>query len=167
MRASTETSGRAGVQRVYKYLKEEITGKKKPEVQKTNLGTCCGPQKAPGAPTKAPRRDASGCPACSVQNKKVPVRRCRYRTKFRAKNCALNPKLGDWEDIYNLERVRTGIDLKSYEVCATYHNIVVGIMPRGVKFFDRAPQPAKVLPSAPGAGRINHRQLVLPQAARR
>ena len=59
--------------------------------------------------------------------------------KFRAKCCALNPKLGDWEDIYNLERVRTGIDLKSYEVCATYHNIVVGVMPRGVKFFDRAP----------------------------
>ena len=99
--------------------------------------------------------------------KKVPVRRCRYRTKFRAKNCALNTKLRDWEDIYNLERVRTGIDLKSYEVCATYHNIVVGVMPRGVKFFDRAPQPAKVLPSAPWAGRINHRQLVLPQAERR
>ena len=71
MRASTETSGRAGVQRVYKYLKEETTGKKKPEAQKkTNLGTCCGPQKAPNAPTEAPRRGASGCPACSAQNKK-------------------------------------------------------------------------------------------------
>ena len=90
-----------------------------------------------------------------------------FLRKFRAKNCALNTKLGDWEDIYNLERVRTGIDLKSYEVCATYHNIVVGVMPRGVKFFDRAPKPAKVLPSAPWAGRINHRQLVLPQAERR
>jgi hypothetical protein len=44
---------------------------------------------------------------------------------------------------------------------------VVGIVPRVVKFFDRAPQPAKVLPSAPGAGRINHRQLILPQAQRR
>lgn len=90
-----------------------------------------------------------------------------FLTKFRAESCALNPKLGDWEDIYNLKRVKTGINLKGCEVCVTYGYVVVGVVPRGVKFFDRAPQPAKVLPGAPGAGRINYRQLVLPQAQRR
>ena len=90
-----------------------------------------------------------------------------FLTKFRAENCALNPKLGDWEDIYNLEREKTGIDLKSCEVCETYRHVVVGVVPRVVKFFDRAPQPAKMLRGAPGAGRINCRQLFLPQAKHR
>ena len=80
-----------------------------------------------------------------------------FLRKFRAENCALNTKLGDWEDLHNLERIETGIELKSYEVCETYSHVVVGVVPHGVKFFDRAPQPAKVLPGAPWAGRINHR----------
>jgi hypothetical protein len=52
-----------------KYLKKEAADKKKPEAQQTNLGICCELRKAPGAPTEAPQRDASGCPGCPVQMK--------------------------------------------------------------------------------------------------
>jgi hypothetical protein len=35
--------------------------------------------------------------------------------EFRAQSYAFNPKLWDWEDIHNLERVKTGKDLKSFK----------------------------------------------------
>jgi hypothetical protein len=50
---------------------------------------------------------------------------------------------------------------------STYHNVDVGIMPRVVELLDSAPQPAEVLSGAPGARRIDQRQLILPQAAHR
>jgi hypothetical protein len=43
-------------------------------------------------------------------SKKMPV--FSVLRKFHAQSYALNPKLGDWEDIHNLGRIKTGKKFK-------------------------------------------------------
>jgi hypothetical protein len=89
-----EASGIAVKQRVISTKKENLPVKVAGDAE-IYLGTCCVLQQDLGAPKEAPRKDASGCRRCSVQEKKlekeVVVLKCSYlsfalRTAFSTQN---------------------------------------------------------------------------------
>jgi hypothetical protein len=70
---------------------------KKSEAEKLTLALAVGLGEVPVLPQKLLKELLPGVQG-ALSKQKVPVRLCRrfVSSKFRAKNCVLNPKLGDW-----------------------------------------------------------------------